>query len=272
MTNLENLKKLAENLGADASGAMTNLGALNVISAALGGSGDAGTNAEAIEDIAQAAPGMMKQDVVWAADTLTLSDMTALTEVVIPEGVTEIGGFGGCSGLKTIEIPDSVKKIASGGFGGCSALTEFSAAGVTETISLFGGCSSLKTVSLPNVVTMNGDFGGCTALESVYLPKAETFNLTVFGSCIVLEKIELPSAKYFADQCFGGCSVLTALILPGENVVETGGDPLSGTAIAKGTGYIYVPAALVDTYKAAANWSTYASQIRAIEDYPDICG
>ena len=42
--------------------------------------------------------------------------------------------------------------------------------------------------------------------------------------------------------------------------------------IASGTGYIYVPAALVDSYKAASNWSTYANQIRAIEDYPDICG
>ena len=38
------------------------------------------------------------------------------------------------------------------------------------------------------------------------------------------------------------------------------------------TGYIYVPRALVNSYKAATNWSTFASQIRAIEDYPDITG
>jgi hypothetical protein len=29
---------------------------------------------------------------------------------------------------------------------------------------------------------------------------------------------------------------------------------------------------LVDSYKTATNWSKYATQIRAIEDYPDICG
>ena len=46
----------------------------------------------------------------------------------------------------------------------------------------------------------------------------------------------------------------------------------NSTPIASGTGYIYVPAALVDNYKAATNWSTYANQIRAIEDYPEICG
>jgi hypothetical protein len=47
---------------------------------------------------------------------------------------------------------------------------------------------------------------------------------------------------------------------------------LSGTPIEKGTGYVYVPRDLVDAYKSASNWSTYANQIRAIEDYPEICG
>lgn len=37
-------------------------------------------------------------------------------------------------------------------------------------------------------------------------------------------------------------------------------------------GYIYVPAALIDEYKTATNWATFADQFRAIEDYPDICG
>lgn len=39
--------------------------------------------------------------------------------------------------------------------------------------------------------------------------------------------------------------------------------------IAKGTGYIYVPQALLEEYKVATNWSTYANQFRAIEDYVD---
>ena len=44
------------------------------------------------------------------------------------------------------------------------------------------------------------------------------------------------------------------------------------TPIESGTGYVYVPSALVDSYKSATNWSTYADQIRAIENYPDITG
>jgi hypothetical protein len=35
---------------------------------------------------------------------------------------------------------------------------------------------------------------------------------------------------------------------------------------------IYVPRELVDAYKVATNWSTHADNIRAIEDYPEICG
>lgn len=41
-----------------------------------------------------------------------------------------------------------------------------------------------------------------------------------------------------------------------------------GTPISVGYGYIYVPADLVDTYKAATNWSRYADQIVSLNEYP----
>ena len=41
----------------------------------------------------------------------------------------------------------------------------------------------------------------------------------------------------------------------------------SGSSVASGTGYIYVPKDLVESYKTATNWSTYATQFRALEDY-----
>lgn len=37
-------------------------------------------------------------------------------------------------------------------------------------------------------------------------------------------------------------------------------------------GYIYVPEKIKYYYTTATNWTTYASNIRAIEDYPEICG
>ena len=31
--------------------------------------------------------------------------------------------------------------------------------------------------------------------------------------------------------------------------------------------YIYVPSALIDSYKAATNWTTFSTQFRALENY-----
>lgn len=230
MTNLENLKKLAEGLGADASKCSTNLGALNVISKALGGSGDAGTNAEAIEDIAQAAPGMMIQDVVWTSSTLTLSDSTTLTAVTIPNGVTSIAGFTNQTALASVSIPESVKIVDSGCFNGCTALTEITAIGV-ERVS---GSS--------------------------------------MNNCTRLKKVDLHSAKELNMACFANNSALATLILRSNEVAELDDYVFQNTPIASGTGYVYVHKDLVNSYKADRYWSTYASQIRAIEDYPDICG
>lgn len=36
--------------------------------------------------------------------------------------------------------------------------------------------------------------------------------------------------------------------------------------IQNGTGYIYVPASLVDSYRAATNWTYFSNQISAFED------
>ena len=81
------------------------------------------------------------------------------------------------------------------------------------------------------------------------------------------------SCSSLPAQCFNGCSKLATLVLPYEGVVSinatSGNASLLGTAIANGTGYVYVPSAQVDNYKASESWSAYANQIRAIEDYPD---
>lgn len=94
-----------------------------------------------------------------------------------------------------------------------------------------------------------------------------------FYGCAALETVDLPSITSIAANAMANCSSLGAFILRGSTAVTLANtNGLAGSGVAKGTGYIYVPRALVDTYKAATNWSTYANQIRAIEDYPDITG
>ena len=94
-----------------------------------------------------------------------------------------------------------------------------------------------------------------------------------FMSCSNLAKIDFDVLEEMKDADFYQCFALSAVIIRSPVVCTmSDSNAFELTPIASGTGYIYVPAALVDSYKAATNWSVYADQIRAIEDYPDICG
>ena len=94
---------------------------------------------------------------------------------------------------------------------------------------------------------------------------------SAFSGCYKLTTADFQAITSIGSNAFIGCSALTALILRSEAMV-TVSSSFGNTPIASGTGYIYVPSALVNSYKVASNWSAYAEQIRAIEDYPDICG
>ena len=94
-----------------------------------------------------------------------------------------------------------------------------------------------------------------------------------FAYCLNLAKIDFDVLEEMKDADFYQCSALTAVIIRSPAVCTmSDSNAFKSTPIESGTGYVYVPAALVDSYKAATNWTEYANQIRAIEDYPDICG
>lgn len=114
-------------------------------------------------------------------------------------------------------------------------------------------------------------FRGCSGLTNVIFPNASSVGTGAFWQCAALKQADFSACVAFAQDAFYGCSALEALILRNEEAVSSIIGTLYGTGIADGTGYIYVPSALVDTYKAASGWSTYAAQIRAIEDHPAVC-
>jgi hypothetical protein len=96
----------------------------------------------------------------------------------------------------------------------------------------------------------------------------------VFYGCTKLKHADCGQLGNIPAQTFNACSELTELILrkTGSICTLSNVNGVNNSPIGKGTGYVYVPASLVDSYKAANNWSTFAAQIRAIEDYPEICG
>jgi hypothetical protein len=82
-----------------------------------------------------------------------------------------------------------------------------------------------------------------------------------------LKYVNLPHCKTIGANAFESTS-LKMLILSSETMCTLSNtSAFNSTPIKSGTGYIYVPRALVDTYKTATNWSTYANQFRALEDY-----
>lgn len=150
------------------------------------------------------------------------------------------------SGLKKVDLPNC-KNVADNGF---------------------INCSQLESVNLPNCESVGASgFANCTVLTAIELPKATTLGQSCFSSCQKLKKITLGSATSMGNQCFYYCSALTTLIIRTNQVATLGStNPFYQTPIQKKTGYIYVPDDLVEDYKVASVWSTYATQIKGLSE------
>jgi len=127
-----------------------------------------------------------------------------------------------------------------------------------------------------NISTTIGSsaFRGCNALTTVNFPNVTSVENAAFYECTALTRADFASCVVFNNNVFYGCKALTALILRSAAVctlVTTSAFSQSSLAPGIATGYIYVPRALVDTYKADEKWSYHVNQIRVIEDYPEIC-
>lgn len=141
------------------------------------------------------------------------------------------------------------------------------------------GCSKLNRVNLPKMTYIPGSMmSGCGSLDKVNIPNATSIAGGAFQSC-PLKMLDCPKVTRIDNGntfgAFNNRSILTALILRSETMCTLGGNASFGdfgatypnTAIAAGTGYIYVPRALIEDYKVATNWVNYATQFRALEDY-----
>lgn len=178
--------------------------------------------------------------------------------------------FQSCGALATINFPVATQ-IWTYAFVNCKSLTTADFPAATQIGSnAFRFCTSLITANFP-VAGHTGEtaFKGCTSLKNPRFPVAETVSYGSFEDCTSLATADFPAARTVKNYAFDGCSNLTALILRNTSRAATlsNVNALTGTPIESGTGYIYIPAALVDTYAAASNWSNFAAQFRALEDY-----
>jgi hypothetical protein len=132
--------------------------------------------------------------------------------------------------------------------------------------------SNIISAYLPKVTSAGTNVFQQSSLTNISMPLLNRISNYMLYGCTSLTKADFTSATSIGAAAFQASTSLTALILRRTSVCTLENqNALTRTPIADGTGYVYVPAALVDSYK-TTNWSVYANQFRAIEDYPEICG
>ena len=124
-----------------------------------------------------------------------------ILEIVIPEGVSNIGNYAfySCENLESVTIPSTVSRVGT---------------------RAFRGCTELKTVELPAGVTDIGDYAfyGCENLSSVMIPSTVTaLGEGTFQNCAQLGVLEIPSSvSVVPDGCFDNCPEVIFRVSEGD--------------------------------------------------------
>ena len=199
-----------------------------------------------------------------------------LETIELPDGLTSIGkqAFNNCVELNISSLPSSLTSIGENAFWYCSslALTELPSGLTSIEDSAFQGCFELALSSLPSGLTSIGDyaFSNCTKVTIPEIPSGITiisshvFEYLTVPKLILQGNIERILAYAFAYTKINTLALPNVTAVPSlfsENVFKS-------SNILNGTGYIYVPDTLVEDFKAATNWSTYAEQIKPISEMP----
>ena len=172
--------------------------------------------------------------------------------------------------LTSVYLP----KLTSAGnntFSGCRWMTTVNLPSLTEVgTQVFQGCSALVDVNLPELLkTAANAFRQCGLVEIV-LPKVTELSGSTFYQCSSLQSVDLPvCTKITSGQFYSANNVIAIILRSTAGVCVNEASELfqSWSKIASGTGFIYVPAALIASYKSATNWARYESAFRALEDY-----
>ena len=192
----------------------------------------------------------------------------SVQKIEIGNSVTSIGprAFIASNSLTSITIPNSVTSIGYYTFATCYSLTSITIPNSVTNIGdyAFNSCYSLKSITIPNGVTSIGEeaFIGCYSLKSITIPNGVTsIGKSGFRDCNSLTSITIPNSvtsigQYALSNCYGVAfydftAYTTVPTLASTNIFSY----ISADC------QIRVQAALVDAWKTATNWSTYADHI-----------
>lgn len=188
-------------------------------------------------------------NISWGSYSVSQYILSNVTNYIEREGCIYTS-----DGLKFVAIPPKKTELPSTWAEGVTALETY----------CFMGNKFGSAIEIPeNITDINLAFVQSnitkTTIHSIFRQQDMLFNSP-------LKVIEITKAQTLSASSFRYANALSSLIL-----LDTSISPLTGSfsnnPIAYGTGYIYVPDDLVDSYKAATNWNAYASQIKPLSEY-----
>lgn len=185
--------------------------------------------------------------------------------------VTNIGklAFYGCTNLTSIDLPNATS-IGDYAFKNCTALTSVDLpSAINVGNQAFYDCTNLTSVDLPKVTSIGESAFDRCGFTSIDLPSATEIGESAFESCYKILVVDLGKVKTIGRYAFKRCLKLTTLVIRQSNSVATLGtssfyvDWPNKSALTA----IYVPDALVSSYKSDDDWSSYASMIKPLSEY-----
>lgn len=201
-------------------------------------------------------------DRVTQVSSFVFRENGILTEISLPN-VTTIAAntFSGAKALESVYMP-SLETISSYAFQNCIALKNvtFTNAKTIGRGSLIG-CTSLQHLEFPSLTktTDTSAIANCSNLISVDFHKLESTNVYMFANCyslrVVIIRTNNKIANLSSTTIFNECSHILGTYNATYN-------PNSDK-----DGYFYVPREKIQEYTSNTNWSVYAEQFRALEDY-----
>ena len=179
------------------------------------------------------------------------SDCTGIESVDLPESVESIGinSFKNCSSLTAIDLPEGLTSINNFAFSDCTSLSDVTLPSGLKTLGnrAFYNCQSLKKINIPNTIEeVTGSTTSYYPFERSGISTIEfeegitKINRGLFSYCFSLESVTIPeSVTIIGQQAFYNCHGLTTVELP-SGLKSIGKEAFKNTIIAE----INIPAPL----------------------------
>ena len=165
-------------------------------------------------------------------------------------------------------VNDRITKLRDYAMHRCGNLTGVTLSNATHIGEYaLGYAGTSGCVNLPNAETIAKYAMHRSGFTEVRAPKATSDWASFYGMPVTLVDV-----YSFVSDSFVAVKTLETLIIRRTDAVNPMFIYLKESPVGTGAGKIYVPATMVNAYKAHSDWSAVADSIFAIEDYPEITG